>query len=65
MLYRNIVKLFELFKLVLALLPHWQHPGSIWGHPDIIQTPTDTLQTPRHSPPFLVKNGPLGENAIH
>ena len=64
MLYWNIVKLFELFKHVLALLPHWQHPGSIWGHPDIIQTPTDTLQTPRNSPPFLVENGSLEENAI-
>ena len=57
MLYRNIVKLFELFKHVLALLPHWQHPGSLCGHPDIIQTPTDTLQTPRNSPPILVEMG--------
>ena len=45
MLYRNIVKLFELFKHVLALLPHWQHPGSLWGHPDTIQT---SIDTPRH-----------------
>ena len=45
MLYRNIVKLFELFKHVLALLPHWQHPGSLWGHPDTIQK---SIDTPRH-----------------
>ena len=31
MLYRNIVKLFELFKHVLALLPHWQHRGWYWA----------------------------------
>ena len=57
MLYRNIVKLFELFKHVFALLPHWQHSGSLCGHPDITQTSTDTLQTPRNSPPILVETG--------
>ena len=57
MLLRNIVNFLNFLKLVLALLPHWQHPGSLCGHPDIIQTPTDTLQTPRNSPPILVEMG--------
>ena len=57
MLLRNIVNFLNFLKLVLALLPHWQHPGSLWSHPDIIQTPTDTLQTPRNSPLFWSKMG--------
>ena len=45
MLLRNIVNFLNFLKLVLALLPHWQHPGSLWGHPDTIQT---SIDTPRH-----------------
>jgi hypothetical protein len=51
---------FELLLYVLALLSPRKGPRSPRDHPDIYQTPTDTLQTPRNSPPFLVKNGPLG-----
>ena len=51
---------FELLLYVLALLSPRKGPRSLRDHPDIYQTPTDTLQTPRNSPPFLVKNGPLG-----
>ena len=51
---------FELLLYVTPLSSPRKGPISLRDHPDIYQTPTDTLQTPRNSPPFLVKNGPLG-----
>ena len=43
-----------------CMLRHYHPLGRVPDHSGTIQTSTRHPQTPRNSPPFLVKNGPLG-----